>query len=89
MILRAFAFLDTKTGAFSVPFFTNHPGNALRMAGDLANDVSTTIGRHPADYVLHQVGTFNDDTGQFDTDNINLGSCAALVVVQPRLPMEG
>jgi len=88
MILKAFAFLDTKTGAYSVPFFSSHPGAALRMATDLANDPGTSIGRHPADYVFYQVGTFCDVTAQFMSTLESYGSCSGLVVSAPRLPLE-
>lgn len=63
MILKAFSLLDTKTGAFGTPFFMHHAAAAIRACVDLGGDLSTTVGRHPADYALVEVGTFDDQTG--------------------------
>lgn len=63
MKLFAFALLDTKTGAFSTPFFYNHRGLAFRTVIDVAADPNTHVGRHPADFALYQVGEFDDQTG--------------------------
>lgn len=66
MKLLAFTLLDMKTGHFNTPFFMTHPGQAIRAIIDLGQDPSTTIGRHPADFVLCQLGGFDDQTGAFD-----------------------
>lgn len=65
MNILAFSLLDTKTGTYGTPFFSNHRAIAIRMVSDIAGDLSTTIGRHPADFMLCQVGWFDDVTGQF------------------------
>lgn len=64
MMLKAFSLLDTKTGAFGTPFFMAHVGQAIRACVDLGQDMNTTVGRHPADFVLCEVGSFDDVTGQ-------------------------
>lgn len=64
MTFIAFSILDTKTGLFQPPFFMVHAGQAMRAFEDLANDRNTNIGRHPADFVLCQVGGFDDNIGQ-------------------------
>lgn len=66
MMLKAFALLDTKTGAYGVPFFMAHVGQAVRACMDLGQDMNTTVGRHPADYALVEVGTFDDATGRLE-----------------------
>lgn len=63
MILKAYAFLDTKIGVFSQPFFMAYEGHAIRAAIELGSDLSTAIGRHPADFNLYLIGEFNDNTG--------------------------
>jgi len=74
MIQKMFSFYDTKAGFFHTPFFFSHPGQAIRAAMDLGGDLSTTIGRHPSDYALYQLGEFDDQTGQATSSQpINLG----------------
>lgn len=63
MNLNAYSLLDTKTGIFNTPFFMAHTGQAVRACIDLGTDLSTTVGRHPADYMLVKLGTFDDVTG--------------------------
>lgn len=65
MILKAFSLLDLKTGHFNVPFFMPHTQLAIRAVVDLAADANTTVGRHPSDFALCEVGTFDDQTGSF------------------------
>lgn len=66
MILTAFCLLDTKTGMFNAPFFMAHPGQAIRACIDLGQDMGTTVGRHPADFTLCEIGLFDDQTGQLE-----------------------
>lgn len=63
MILKAFSLLDTKTGIFNTPFFLPHVGQAIRACMDLGQDMNTTVGRHPADFQLVELGTFDDQSG--------------------------
>lgn len=63
MILKAFSLLDTKTGAFGAPFFMHHAAAAIRACIDLGGDLNTTVGRHPSDYALCEIGAFDDQTG--------------------------
>lgn len=63
MILFAYSILDIKVGTYSPPFFMNHDGLAMRAMSETVNDMSTSIGRHPADFQLMKVGYFDDATG--------------------------
>lgn len=63
MYLRAFCFLDIKTGCYSQPFFMLHNAAAVRAAMDVGNDLATSIGRHPFDFRLVRIGEFDDSVG--------------------------
>lgn len=60
MILKVFSVLDVKADAFLSPFFFSTTGQAVRAFKDLVNDHQSTLHRHPADYRLFHVGTFDD-----------------------------
>lgn len=66
MKLQCFALLDIKTGAYGTPWFMRHGAEAMRAVGDLAQDKSTTVGRHPADYQLVCLGYWDDQSGAFE-----------------------
>ncbi|AXH74646.1 MAG: nonstructural protein [Microviridae sp.] len=82
MILKAFSLYDTKTGIYGTPFFMAHIGQAVRAIIDLAQDANTTIGRHPADYMLYQLGDFDDAVGMFD--HLNPVAIGSVVSMLPR-----
>lgn len=64
MKLNAYTLFDSKALTYHPPFFTHTDGAAVRMVGDLVADPNTSVGRHPADYVLYFVGTYDDSNGQ-------------------------
>lgn len=88
MILLAYSLLDNKTGHFSPPFFMNHRGHAIRAIIELGTDRNTTVGRHPADFTLCEVGVFDDQVGRFTSDEtIHLGT--VLSFLPAVAPQEG
>lgn len=79
MKLRAFAVLDTKTGAFALPFFTHHVAMAMRMIYEAVSDERSSLAKYPADYVLYAIGEFDDATGAFGNHAPeNHGTAAAI-----------
>lgn len=83
MILKTFSLYDMKTGIFAAPFFMSHVGQAIRACQDLGGDLSTTVGRHPADYMLVELGTYDDNTGTFDNAIIHHATVANLLEPRP------
>lgn len=63
MITNAYAIFDNKALIYNVPWFQPTDGAATRVLADLANDLQTNIGRHPGDYILYRVGTYDDSKG--------------------------
>lgn len=63
MLLRAFTLHDTKALNYSPPFFQPNDAMAVRMLMDLVADLNTSVGRHPSDYRLYCVGTYDDAKG--------------------------
>lgn len=64
MLLRAYTLHDVKALTYSPPFFQHNNGLAVRMLTDLVNDNNTSVGRHPADFRLYCVGSYDDSTGK-------------------------
>lgn len=89
MITIGFSLLDIKTGIFNAPFFMAHAGQAIRACTDLGQDPNTTVGRHPADFQLCQVGTFDDQTGMFAIQNPTPLGTVASFLPAPRQQLGG
>jgi len=60
----AFSVYDDKAGVFSPPFFMVNKALAIRFFGELVLDVKTAIAKHPSDFKLFYVGTFNEQAGE-------------------------
>lgn len=63
MLLKVFSIQDVKADAFMNLFTAPANGVATRMFSDLAVDKNTDVGKHPQDYRLVHVGTFDTSTG--------------------------
>jgi hypothetical protein len=63
MLTHAYSVYDRKGLIYNAPFFAVTDGSAVRSFQDLANDPQTSVGRHPMDYVLYRVGSFDDAAG--------------------------
>lgn len=64
MITKMFAVYDLKACVFGVPFAMQTTGAAVRAFTDLANDPQSSINRHPADYQLFEIGSFDDGSAK-------------------------
>lgn len=90
MILNAYAIYDRKSLVYNPPFFTHTDGSATRMLSDLVNDLQTNVGRHPSDYVLFRVGTYDDAKGLLlgVSPLVHVIDAMALVTTNQPLPLE-
>jgi len=64
MIIFVFGVRDAKAQAFLQPFYSNSSGSAIRAFGDAVNDRQSPLGKHPMDYQLFELGTFDDNSGE-------------------------
>lgn len=80
MITKMFTIFDSKAGAYNAPFCFGATGQAVRAFADLVNDPQSNIARHPADYTLFEIGTYDDQTGTMEgIVHITLGCGVELV----------
>lgn len=67
MKLEIFAVYDSAVQAFMQPFFSPSKGAALRALTDAVNDPKHEYAKHSGDYSLFKLGSFDDNSGLFDT----------------------
>lgn len=65
MILQVFSVYDTKAEAFMPPVYMHSKGEMIRSFSDAANDSSSGIAKHPADYVLFHLGEWDNSTALY------------------------
>lgn len=69
MQINIFAVQDSKAGIFMQPFPSVNELVALRGFADAAKNKETNVGKHPEDFNLYMLGTFDDTTGRFENLN--------------------
>lgn len=87
MKLKVFGIRDSKAMAFLQPYFSPSVGGAVRAFADEVNDGKGMITKHPDDFILYELGEFDDNTGLFVslTPIVMLG-CGKDFVVQKSSP---
>lgn len=69
--LKLYTVYDKKTQTYDKPFTAKTHGEAERMFGTAAKDTETLLGRHPEDFSLWNIGSFNPYTGELETQKPN------------------
>jgi hypothetical protein len=66
MKTKMYVIFDSKAKVYNKPFFMLNDALARRAITDLANDLTTDVGRHPEDFILFTVGEYDDETATLD-----------------------
>jgi hypothetical protein len=66
MKLNCYAIFDSATNAYMRPFFMQSDGQANRSFADEAVRADSEISKHPEDYSLFRVGTWDDNEGSIE-----------------------
>jgi hypothetical protein len=64
MRLNMYSIYDRASGVYDRPWCAHSDEMAMRMFGDQATGADTYIGKHPEDFTLFRVGTWDDNKGQ-------------------------
>lgn len=65
MIHQMLSVFDVKAGCYARPVAMLSDAVGVRAFQDAVNDKSTEYAKHPEDYSIFNVGTFDDSTGEF------------------------
>ena len=57
---------DTKAMFFANPWTARNEGEAIRLFTSGINDKETQLNKHPTDFNLYYVGTFDDEIGTIE-----------------------
>ncbi len=63
MLGHIYSVYDVKAVLYMRPFVAQADGEAARLFSDLTTDVDHPMGKHPEDYSLYRLGSFNDQDG--------------------------
>lgn len=82
MNLKCFAVFDSKAGAYMRPFFDVSAGSAVRGFEDEVNNPDSMLSRHPGDFTLFELGTWDDSNAQFKQQDAPLCLGVAVEFIQ-------
>lgn len=63
MLQRVCALYDSAVGAYLQPFFVPSRGAAERGMMDLVANPESNVSKHPGDFTLFELGTWDEHTG--------------------------
>lgn len=70
MKLNVYAVYDEVAKIFKMQFFRNRHGEAIRYFADGCQSDKTELHQHPSDFCLFFLGTFDQETGRFESLDI-------------------
>jgi len=75
MIHKIYCIYDNKIASFGVPFFASLREVAYRHMRRAVANPALDVAQFPSDFVLFEMGEFNDATGEFNPEvsPMNLG----------------
>jgi hypothetical protein len=66
MKVFVYAIYDSAAGTYRQPMFLQQDGIATRVFKDLCMNAETDLAKHPKDFTLFRIGTFDDQKGELD-----------------------
>lgn len=80
MKTHVFSVLDSKVGSYAQPWFSPTIASGIRAFTEAATDPASMLAKHPGDFTLYLLGTFDDETGVFQGDKPTaLGTAASMI----------
>lgn len=84
-MLYIFSVYDSAAGYYKEPFTVSNKGVALREFADACNSAESYLSKHPGDYTLFLIGTFDESTGVLTQDSAHVSLGKALEYVKPAI----
>lgn len=88
MLLGVYSIYDTAVKAYSAPIYARNKGEMLRQWSDAVNDRESKLSRHPSDYILFELGTFDDSNAVYTPLVAPLRLATALDFVKSTAPLK-
>lgn len=83
MLLQIVVVRDSGADCFGQPQYVPSIGGAIRSFGDESQNPQSIIYKHPGDYILYKLGTYNDATAKMDLLDVPEQIARAVDFVKP------
>lgn len=82
MLFTVFSIYDSAVQSWLPPIFARNKGEMLRNFADAVGDSKSQLAKHPSDYALFELGTFDDSKCEFSLLIAPVRLCVALDFVK-------
>ena len=82
MLFTVFSIYDTAIKSWLPPMYARNNGEMIRNFADAVSDPQSKLAKHPQDYVLFELGTFDDDKCLFSLLKAPVRLCMAMDFVK-------
>lgn len=82
MLFTVFSIYDSAISTWLPPIYARNKGEMLRNFADAVSDPQSKLAKHPSDYALFELGTFDDDKCTFSLLKAPIRLCLALDFVK-------
>ena len=69
MTYFTFSIYDSKAKNYHIPYNLKNEAVAVREFADIVNDPKSSIYKHPEDYTLFKIGTWDDHDAKFKLES--------------------
>lgn len=85
MLMSIYSVYDSGISTWFPPCFVRNKGEILRWWSETANDSQSKISKHPQDYALFELGTWDDEKCKFDFHKAPLSMGLAIEFVKKEM----
>lgn len=89
MLFTVFSIRDTAVGVWLPPIYARSKGEMLRNFADGVADAQSKLAKHPGDFALFELGTFDDQSCTFNMLSAPIRLCMALDFMKPEVGGSG
>ena len=82
MLFTVFSIYDSAVQSWLPPIFARNKGEMLRNFADAVSDPQSRLAKHPHDYALFELGTFDDSKCEFSLLIAPVRLCVAVDFVK-------
>ena len=87
MIRKVYSIYDSKAERWTFPMQVEKHGDMIRSFEDIANDQNHPVGKHPTDFTLFEIGTYDDTEGVMKMNDTKYPFGLAIEYVKNPFPL--
>jgi len=84
MLMSVFAIYDSGISTWLPPLYARNKGEIMRWFSEAVNDSTSKLAKHPSDFTIFEIGTWDDGNCKFDLLKTPVSLGIAIEFVKPK-----